>query len=146
MACKNDLYFVMIETHIKENPKFHKLSLQKTISSLNLIYIYITSLENNLIYHCFQNDLKLYMIFGNAQTNHPFSYVKFYNKIGFLAVGIPYWLVHIIWMPNKKEVFFCLFSMLHLCLRIFLSRVPMYKFFGNIFQIIELEIFMNNLC
>ncbi len=26
LSCKNDLYLVMIETHIKEDPKFHKLS------------------------------------------------------------------------------------------------------------------------
>ncbi len=29
LGCKNDLYLVMIEAHIEENPKFHKLSTQK---------------------------------------------------------------------------------------------------------------------
>jgi hypothetical protein len=62
----------MIEAHIKENPKFHKLSLEKTFFSLKENLKFITSLENNLIYHCFQNDLKLYTIHGNVQSNHPF--------------------------------------------------------------------------
>ncbi len=66
MGCKNDLYLVMIEAHIKENPKFHNLSPQKTIFSLRIFLKFITSLEDNLIYHCFQNDLKLYMTLGNV--------------------------------------------------------------------------------
>ncbi len=71
--------------------------------------------------------------------------MKFCKKIGFFAVGIPYWLVHIIWMPNKDYMFF--FSLvLHLCLRTSLSKFLIYMFLGNIFQIIELEIFINNLC
>jgi hypothetical protein len=43
----------MIETHIKENPKFHKLSPHKTIFYLRENLIPITSLEDNSIYHCF---------------------------------------------------------------------------------------------
>jgi hypothetical protein len=31
MGCKNDLYLVMIETHMKESKKIHELSPQKTI-------------------------------------------------------------------------------------------------------------------
>jgi hypothetical protein len=72
MGCNNDLYFIMIEAHIKENPKFHKLSFEKTIFSLKENLKFITSLENNLIYHCFQNDLKLHTIHRNVQSNHPF--------------------------------------------------------------------------
>jgi hypothetical protein len=34
MGCKNNLYLVMIEAHIKENLMFHKLSPQKTTYSL----------------------------------------------------------------------------------------------------------------
>ncbi len=57
-----------------------------------------------------------------------------------IAIGIPYGLLHIIWMPNRKLYVFYFCFVLHLCLRISLSRVPMYMFFGNIFQIIKLEI------
>jgi hypothetical protein len=49
----------MIEAHIKENQKFHKLFPHKTIISLKENFKPITSLEDNLIYHCFQNDLKI---------------------------------------------------------------------------------------
>jgi hypothetical protein len=59
MGCKNDLYLVMIEAHIEENKKFHKLSPHKTIFSLREKLKPIISLEDNLIYHYFQNDLKL---------------------------------------------------------------------------------------
>jgi hypothetical protein len=59
MGYKNDLYIVMIEAHIKENQKFHKLFPHKTIASLKENLKPITSLEDNLIYHCFLNDLKL---------------------------------------------------------------------------------------
>jgi hypothetical protein len=55
----NDLYLVMIETHIKENQKFQKLSPHRTIIVLKKKLKPITSLEDNLIYHCFQNYLKL---------------------------------------------------------------------------------------
>jgi hypothetical protein len=49
----------MIEAHMKENQKFHKLSRQKIIYFLRENLKPITYLEDNLIYHCFQNDLKL---------------------------------------------------------------------------------------
>jgi hypothetical protein len=62
----------MIEAHIKENPKSHKLSPKKTFFSPRKNLNLITCLEYNLIYHCFQNDLKLYMIIANAQSTHPF--------------------------------------------------------------------------
>jgi hypothetical protein len=54
--------------------------------------------------------------------------------MGFFVVGKPYWLVHTIWMQNK-DYMFPFFSMLHSFLRISLAKVPMYMFFGNIFQI-----------
>jgi hypothetical protein len=49
----------MIEAHIEENKKFHKLSPHKTNFSLREKLKPIISLEDNLIYHYFQNDLKL---------------------------------------------------------------------------------------
>ncbi len=73
-----------------------------------------------------------------------FSFVKFCKRIGFFTVGIPYWLIHIIWMPNLKIICF-FFSVLYLCFKISLFEVPMYMFFGNIFQIIEFKIFRINL-
>jgi hypothetical protein len=61
-----------------------------------------------------------------------FTSVKFCKRIGFFAIGKPYWLVEIIWMPNKDYMFPFFFLMLHLFLRISLPRVPMYMFFENI--------------
>jgi hypothetical protein len=71
----------MIEGHIKENPKFHKLSPYKIIYPMRENLKLITSLEDNLIYHCFQNDLKLYMILENAQSNHPFHLWNLARKL-----------------------------------------------------------------
>jgi hypothetical protein len=144
LGCNNDLYLVTIEKHIKENPKFHKLSPQKTISSLRENLKLITSLEDNLIYHCFQNDLKLYMIFGNVQSNHPFHLWNSARKLGYVRLEFHIGLYTLYGCQIEIICFF--FSMLHLCLKIILSRVLIYMFFGNIFQIIKLEIFINNLC
>jgi len=80
----------MIEAHIKENPKFHKLSPHKIIFSLKVYLKLITSLENNLIYHCFENDLKFYMILGKCSIKPSFSFVTFCKRIGFFTIGIPY--------------------------------------------------------
>jgi hypothetical protein len=53
MGYKNDLCLVMIETHIKENQKFHKLFTHKIIAYLKENLKPIISVEDNLIYHCF---------------------------------------------------------------------------------------------
>ncbi len=42
------------------------------------------TIKNNLIYHCFQNDPKLYMILGNVQSNHP----SYKNSMPTLLPGV----------------------------------------------------------
>jgi hypothetical protein len=39
-----------------------------------------------------------------------FTSIKFYKWIGFLTLETPYWLVHIIWIPNKNYVFLYFFQ------------------------------------
>jgi hypothetical protein len=48
MGCKNNLYLVMIEAHIKENLMFHELSQQKTTYSLRENSKLIISLEDRV--------------------------------------------------------------------------------------------------
>jgi hypothetical protein len=52
-----------------------------------------------------------------------------------IAIGIPYGLVYIIWMPNRKLYVFYFYSMLHLCLKIFLSKVSMNIFLETYFKL-----------
>jgi hypothetical protein len=146
LGCKNDLYLVTIERHIKENPKFHKLSPHKIISFLRENLKLITSLENNLIYHYFQNDLKLYMILGNVQSNHPFHLWNSIKQLGSLQLEFHIGLYTLYGCQIEIIYIYIYFSVFHSCLKISLSKVLMYMFFGNIFQIIKFESFINNLC
>jgi hypothetical protein len=66
MGCKNDLYLAMIEAHIKENPKFHKLSPYKIIYSMKGILKTYYLFKRHFNIYCFQNDLKFYMTLGNV--------------------------------------------------------------------------------
>jgi hypothetical protein len=135
----------MIETHIKENPKFHKLSPHKTISSLKENLKLIIFLENNSIYHCFQKKFKLHMIIGNAQSSHHFHMWKFARELGSLQLELHIGL-YTLYECQIEFICFLPFPVLHLCLKISLSIIPMHIFLGNILQIMKLKIFINNLC
>jgi hypothetical protein len=135
----------MIETHIKDNPKFHKLSPQKTISSLRKNLKLIISLEDNLIYHCFQMISNFIWFLG--MLNQAILFICEILQENWVIHSWNSILACTHYMDAKYRLYvFFLFSVLHLCLRISLSRIPMYMFFGNIFKIIKLDIFKNNLC
>jgi hypothetical protein len=70
------------------------------------------------------------MIFGNFKETIFYIY-KILQENWFFAIGKPYWLVDIIWMPNKDYMFPYFFNVAFF-LRISLPRVPMYMFFENI--------------
>jgi hypothetical protein len=110
LGCKNDLYLVMIEAHIKDN----------------------------LTYHCFQNGFKLYMILGNVNQTILFI-CEILQDNWFFAMEFHIGL-YTLYGCQMEIICFLLFLVLHLCLKMSLSRVPMYMFFGNIFQITKLEI------
>ncbi len=145
MGCKNELYLVMIEIHNKENPKFHKLSPHKTIFSLREHLKFITSLEDNLIYHCFQNDFKLYMILGNVQSSHPFHLWNFAIELGSIQLEFHIGLYTLYGCQIKIICFLPFFNVAFMFENISIQSFNVH-FFGNIFQIIKLEIFKNNLC
>jgi len=67
------------------------------------------------------------------------------RELGYLLLE-DYIGLYTLYVCQIEIICFLFSSMLHLFLKISLSKVPMYMFFGNIFQIIEVEIFRNNLC
>ncbi len=125
MGCKNDLYIVMIEVKSRKIQSFLICPQKKTIYSFRENLKPITYLEDNL--SLLSKWSQFWYNSWECLIKSSFSFVKFYKRIGLFAVGIPYWLVHII----------SFFLALHLRLKIYLSRVLMYMFFGNIFQIID---------
>jgi hypothetical protein len=107
LVCENDLYFVTIEAHIEENPKFHKLSPQKKqISKRKIKTYYLFGIEFNI--SLFSKWSQTLYDSCKCSIKPSFSYVKSYKELGSLRLEF-HIVLHIIWMPNRDYMFYSFF-------------------------------------